>query len=309
MRALERVLVTGGGGFLGSWVVELLLEEGIEVLVLDRTARELPAGVVGIYAELPTADLSELLHEQSVDAVFQLVGTPTVPPSVARPVEDLMRNTATTLSVLEAARKLDRAPLVAYVSSAAVYGESVELPMSEAHPLDPISPYGISKLAAERYLSLYAEMYELPAFVVRPFSLYGPRQRKLVVYDLLVRIFAREDPLVVLGSPDVSRDFVFAGDAARMLVQLAHAAPATGEAYNIASGRPLALGELVETLLDVTGFGIRPEFSGSVRPGDPLHWHGDPVRAAALGASATTSLRDGLELTAAWFASAHLETV
>jgi UDP-glucose 4-epimerase len=311
MRRFERALVAGGAGFLGSWVVELLTSLGVEVVVLDRTstpAAAPPAEFETVRGELPDFALGELLAARSFDVIFQLVGTPTVPPSVERPLEDLRRNTASTLSVLEAARSCDRFPLVVLVSSAAVYGESVSLPMDEEHPLRPISPYGISKLAAEHYIRVYAAMYGIPAFCVRPFSLYGPRQRKLVVHDLLVRALAGESPLTVLGSPDVSRDFVFARDAAEMLVTLALEAPARGEAYNIASGRPVTLGDLVATLLEVTGSTAPARFSGSVRPGDPLHWHGDPGRAAALGAAASTSIRDGVARTAAWLTEQRRET-
>lgn len=311
-RLVRRALVTGGAGFLGSWIVETLAEAGVEVTVLDRTARpvvELPTGAELIHAELRGYPIAELLAEREIDAVFQLVGTPTVPPSVEHPLEDLRLNTESTLSVLEAARKLGRPPLVLFISSAAVYGESVTLPMAEDHPLRPISPYGISKLAAERYVELYARMHSIPALSVRPFSLYGPRQRKLVVYDLLARIGGGENPLVVLGSPDVSRDFVFAADAARMIVGLARVAQARGETYNIASGVPVSLGELVGALVELTGRGGTAHFTGEVRPGDPLHWRGDPSRAAELGVRTTTSLLDGLGQTIEWFRAESPATV
>lgn len=311
-RVLRRALVTGGAGFLGSWVVEALARDGVMVTVLDRTERpvsEPPVGVGLIRAELSDYPLADLLRQHEIDAVFQLVGTPTVPPSVEHPLEDLRRNTETTLAVLEAARALDRPPLVVFTSSAAVYGESVTVPMAEDHPLGPISPYGISKRAAEQYVELYARMHAVPALSVRPFSLYGPRQRKLVVYDLLTRIHGAQDPLVVLGSPEVSRDFVFADDAARMVVELARLAPAHGEAYNIASGVPVSLGELVATLVDLTGQGVRVRFTGVVRPGDPLHWRGDPTRAGALGVRTKTSLLDGLAQTIDWFRAERLATV
>jgi UDP-glucose 4-epimerase len=303
-RELLRALVTGGCGFLGSWVVEILVRDGVDVTVLDRAATpavEPPPRVELIRAELPAAPLDELLAQRGIDTIFHFVGTPTVPPSVERPLDDLVRNTESTLAVLEAARRLDPPPLVLFTSSAAVYGESVMLPMAEDHPLRPISPYGISKLAGEQYVGLYARMHEIPGFSVRPFSLYGPRQRKLVVYDLLTRIDGGEDPLVVLGSPDVGRDFVYAGDAAEMLVELAKGAPAQGETYNIASGATVSLGELVGTLVELAEQDLTIEFTGSVRPGDPHLWLGDPARAAALGARTSTPLREGLVRTIDWF--------
>jgi UDP-glucose 4-epimerase len=300
MRRLSRALVVGGAGFFGSWLVEALLDQDIETTVLDeRPASELPPAADVIEGDAAEVD-AEFLDAQGVDAVFQLAGSGSVPPSLHRPLDDLRRNTVTTLSVLEAARHVARRPLVAVVSSAAVYGEGQRMPMPEDHPLKPISPYGISKLAAEHYVSLYSDLYGLPTLLVRPFSLYGPRQRKLVVYDLLTRVLDGESPLTVHGSSDVTRDFVFVEDAARALVTVAQTAPARGEAYNIASGKPTTLGELVATLLEVAGAPTAAHFTGSVRAGDPLHWEGDPVRARALGARCETPLREGLGRTVEW---------
>jgi len=307
VRSIRRALVVGGAGFVGSWLVEALLEESIETIVLDRMSthsREPVAGADVIVEDALQADLSALLDDREIDVLFHLAGTASVPPSLARPIDDLERNAVTTLAVLEGARHARRSPLVGFISSAAVYGEGRHMPMTEDHPLEPVSPYGISKLAAETYVRLYAQLYELPTFSVRPFSLYGPRQRKLVVYDLLCRAADGEDPLVVLGSPEVSRDFVYVADCARALLVLARRAPARGEAYNVASGVGTPLGVLVPAILEAVGVDACVEFTGSVRPGDPVGWEGDAGRARALGAAFDTPLDDGLRRTAAWFHAA-----
>jgi UDP-glucose 4-epimerase len=304
VRSLTRALVVGGAGFVGSWLVEALQDKDIRVTVIDNLSGltvERPRDAELIEQDVLDVDLLALLEEGGFDAVFHLAGTAAVPPSVRAPIEDLTRNTVTLLSVLEALRSAERPCPVVFVSSAAVYGNSERVPMDEDHPLRPISPYGISKLAGEQYVSLYAQLHGLPTLSVRPFSLYGPRQRKLVVYDLFTRACAGEDPLVVLGSADVSRDFVFVADAARALVRLAEAAPARGEAYNVASGVGVTLGELVSTMFAVASFDIDHRFTGEVRPGDPLRWEGDPTRARVLGVACSTSLRDGLAQTAEWF--------
>lgn len=303
MRRLRRALVVGGAGFLGSWVVETLLGHGVETTVLDRLSTHagyLVDGADVVVGDVMHVDVTGLLDERGIDTVFHLAGTPTVPPSLARPLDDLNRNAGTTLAVLEGARQAAEPPLVALASSAAVYGEGLHMPMNEDHPLAPVSPYGVSKLAAETYVRVYARLYGLSTFAVRPFSLYGPRQRKLVVYDLLSRALDGESPLVIRGSADVSRDFVYAGDCARALVTLAGRAPARGEAYNIASGRGTPLGELAPALLEAAGIEPEIRFTGNVRPGDPLRWEGDPTRATSLGAAFDTPLREGLRETARW---------
>jgi UDP-glucose 4-epimerase len=172
--------------------------------------------------------------------------------------------------------------------------------MDEEHPLAPVSPYGISKLAAEQYVRLYARDRGLPALTVRPFSLYGPGQRKLVVHDLMLRLLEGERPLTVAGRGDVTRDLVYVEDAARAVVQLARAAPAAGEAYNLSSGRGTRLDELAAVIAGLDGNGVEIAFTGELRAGDPLHWQGDPGRAAALGATCATDLAEGLRRTYAW---------
>ncbi|MEA2273884.1 MAG: UDP-glucose 4-epimerase [Solirubrobacteraceae bacterium] len=253
-----------------------------------------------VQSDLSELDMSELLAEHTPDVVFHLANTALVPPSVSAPLDDLVANAGTTVGVLEALRRLASPPVLVFVSSAAVYGTAQEVPMDEDHPLRPVSPYGVSKLASEQYIRLYCELHGLHALSARPFSVYGPRQRKLVVYDLLRRLAEGEDPLRIAGSPEVSRDFVWVGDAVRGLLTLAREAPARGEPYNIASGVETTLGDLVEQLIKVSGGAMRAEFNGVVRPGDPLRWAGDPRRAAALGVACDTPLSVGLQLTAEW---------
>jgi UDP-glucose 4-epimerase len=309
IRTLSRALVVGGAGFYGSWLVDALVAEGVAATVLDeRPPTYLPSAIETVCADAAEVDLVKLLDTNEIDAIFQLAGSGLVPETLKRPVDDLRRNAVTTLVVLEAARAARRTPLVAFVSSAAVYGEAQRMPMAEDHPLCPVSPYGISKLAAERYVSLYASLYGLPTFSVRPFSLYGPRQRKLAIYDLLSRLVDGESPLLVNAAPEVSRDFVFVEDAARALVTLAASAPASGEAYNLASGQPTTLGELASLLIDAVGCGAEARFTGEIRPGDPIRWDGDPSLAAAFGAECHTSLAAGLGMTAAWVTQDRLDS-
>jgi UDP-glucose 4-epimerase len=206
-----------------------------------------------------------------------------------------------TLAVLEGLRRLEAPPVLGFASSAAVYGNGSRMPMKEDHPLQPMSPYGVAKLAAEHYVRLYSGLYGLPAFSARIFSLYGPRQRKQVVYDLLTRAFAGQEPLSVLGSPDVTRDFVFAEDAARGILTLAREAPAAGEAYNLASGRGTALRDVVAGVLEAAELRVPTCFTGRVRPGDPTRWEGDPTRAEALGVRCRIPLDEGLRRTTRWF--------
>ena len=304
-RRLRSALVLGGAGFLGRWLIEALLADDVRIVSLDRAPRGRlrDLEVESLQGGVASGDhvLSELLGRQGFDLVVHAIGTGSVPRSLEHPLGDLASNVTTTLTVLEALVGLPSPPLLVHASSAAVYGDSVRLPMDEDHPLEPVSPYGISKLAAEHYVRLYARLHQLQALSVRPFSLYGPGQRKLVVYDLLARVEAGEDPLVVHGDPEVTRDLVYAGDAARAVAQLARRAPARGEPYNVSSGHGTALRDLAAGLVAATGRSTEIRFTGEVRAGDPLRWEGDARRAAALGAVARTPLSDGLARTVEWY--------
>jgi len=304
MRSLSAAMVTGGAGFLGSWIVETLRNQGLRTTVLDDlstgSAEHIDVSDL-IVADVRATKVDQIIEERGIDVVFHLATPAYVPPSLRWPLHDLEGNVVTILALLECLRKLKRPPLVVYASSAAVYGEGQGVPITEEHEIRPISPYGVSKSAAEQYLRLYSELYGIPALSVRLFSLYGPRQRKQVIYDLLQRAFSGERPLTVLGSPKVSRDFVFVKDAARAFLTLARRAPARGEAYNIGSGKPTSLGELVTVLLHEAHLKVPVRFTGEVRAGDPLRWEADPRKARALGVHCATPLNEGIRSTTQWF--------
>jgi UDP-glucose 4-epimerase len=223
-----------------------------------------------------------------------------VPRSVEAPIENLRATVVTTVRVLEELRSLPAPPSFLYVSSAAIYGDARELPITEDHPLLPVSPYGAARVAAEQYVRLYSQAFGMRTLSVRPFSVYGPGQRKQVVFDVLRRALGPGDRLAVHGPPDVSRDFVYVRDVAEAVVQLMSRAPGCGEPYNLASGREVTLRELAETIAEVAGSKKRLEFDPVLRAGDPRRWAGDGSRAAALGVTLSTPLREGLRETAEW---------
>jgi len=303
VRELTSALVLGGAGFLGSWIVDALADDGVDVVIVDNltTGRVEHTGTAPLsIADAGSEVLRGILGSRHFDAVFHVAGPAYVPTSVDRPGEDLAGTVGVTLAVLEEIRALERRPLVVYASSAAVYGESRYLPIDEDHPLLPLSPYGVSKLAAEHYIRIYASLHGVPAMSLRPFSLYGPRQRKQVVHDLLVRALQPGEVLTVAGVPEVSRDLVYVADAARAFVTLARRGAGQGETYNIATGQATTLAELAAAVVTAAGAAKRVRFTGGARPGDPTTWCGDASRARALGVELPTELEDGLRRTAAW---------
>jgi len=297
---VRRAVVLGASGFLGSWVARALVAMDLQVIAVGRrTSAETPR--LDVEADILDLDLVGICDD--ADVIFHLAGTGDVSLSVREPAVDLRGNLQTTVAVLSAARRAVDPPRVVLVSSAAVYGESMTVPMAEDHPLVPISPYGVSKLAAEHYLRVFHRLYGLRGIAVRPFSVYGPGQRKLVVYDLLKRIVAGESPLLISAPADVTRDFVYVEDVAAAIVALARDAPGEGEAYNLASGHATSLRELADALLVATGVGSVARFVGDQAPGNPAHWCGDTSKAASLGVTLDTPLARGLAKTVQWIAT------
>lgn len=294
----------GGAGFIGSHLIRQLVTAGVHVTSIDRDPRGrlTGSGAESIQSEIAAGEskLIEFLTSSELDAVFIAAGTGLVPRSLEYPQADLESNVRPSLVVLEALRRSARLPIVVYLSSVAVYGEARELPMTERHATDPLSPYGVSKLAAERYLRLYHTLYGFPGLSLRLFSVYGAGQLKLVVHDLLARLVAKEAPLVVRGAPHVTRDYVSVRDVARCAHHLAAVAPARGEAYNICSGVGTTLESLVDQLRAVSRSTATVDFTGGVRAGDPVQLVGDPSAAAALGAYCDPDMTGGLEEMVAW---------
>ncbi|WP_230668090.1 NAD(P)-dependent oxidoreductase [Microbacterium sp. MEC084] len=299
-----RALVIGSSGFLGTWLVDSLVRRGYHVTGVSRSgaaAAGLESPHRTVTGDVATMDLDALLL--SSDHVYFLAGRASVPQSVEDPCGDLDDNVRAVLRVLWRMRVLDARARLVYASSAAVYGTSRHLPMSEQHPLAPLSPYGVSKLSAELYVRLFAETNGLRAASARFFSIYGPGQRKQVVYDLSRRVAAGERPVRLLGDARVSRDFVHVRDAADAMITVAEAGDLRGEAYNIASGVETTLATLAAHILAVAGRSDAVEFSGQVRAGDPENWQADVSALRSLGFSPTYGLEQGLAETYRWVAA------
>ena len=291
----------GAAGFIGSHLCRYLQRRGSDVLGIDR--REIGDKIgVAIRGEFPQPQVCEAIAAHRAQQIYLLAGTSSVAVSLADPLADLAGNGRDTLSFLEWMRQQEIRATVVFVSSAAVYGDPAELPATIATPVHPISPYGISKLAGELYMRLYASLHALDTRVVRPFSIYGPRLRKQVVFDMLVKLHQPE-PAALFGTGQETRDFVYVDDLCAALVRIGDAGSPAG-IYNVCSGRETSIATIAERL---SAFARRPPlaFTGKSRPGDPLRWRGDCPELRALGWQPAVPLDDGLRLTVDWFTSAN----
>jgi UDP-glucose 4-epimerase len=308
----QTVLVTGGAGFIGSHLVEQLVAAGATVAILDDFSSGSRENLATVYDKVRLQELDirqiawdQVLTDQPYDVIFHLAANAYVPPSVERPDWDYQINLESTLRLLEALRKAKWPGKLIYASSAAVYGNPARMPIHEGDPTVPISPYGVSKLAAERYVAVYSQLYNLKAASLRLFPVYGPRQRKQVVYDLIRKIFQNPSELFIYGDGTQTRDFSYVEDVARAAMLVAERAPLQGEVYNVASGRECSIRELAEKLCHIIGASPKFVYSGSVRPGDPERWSVDISRLTALGYRPQVLLEQGLSRTVEWFQATH----
>jgi UDP-glucose 4-epimerase len=295
-----RALVTGAAGFIGSHLVEALLDRGDEVAILDhltRTPRPWFAAALGRGARLHVADVRDLAAVRQAfaaehpDVVLHLAAQVDVRRSVADPPLDVQVNVAGTVSVLEAARETDVRRIV-FASSAAAYGDPERLPTSEDAPIAPLSPYGASKAAAEWYLAQYSRLHSISAVALRMANVYGPRQdphRESGVVAIFCGAAAEDRPVTVFGDGTQTRDYVYVGDVVDAWLAAAESDVTT--ALNISTGRETTLLELVELL------GVDREMQPA-RPGEIARSCLDPTRAATeLGWRAHVPLAEGLRRT------------
>src|SRR6201997_5055130 len=228
---MTRVLVTGGGGFIGSNLVRGLLERGDEVRVLDNFSTGSRENLAGLDVEVVEGELRsyERVHNaiRGCEVVFHLGALGSVPRSVQDPLTSNAVNVEGTLNVLLAARDEDVRRVV-FSSSASVYGSSAKLPAAEDAPPDPISPYGVAKLAAERYCVSFARVYEsFESVVLRYFNVFGPRQSPRSQYaagvPLFITAIAAGEQVTIFGDGEQSRDFTYVANVVDANVRAADA--------------------------------------------------------------------------------------
>jgi len=291
------VLVTGGAGFIGSHLVEALVEDNV-VRVLD----DLSSGrqeFIHADAELVVGDVRDegVVREAitGVDVVFHQAAVVSVDRSVEAPTETHAVNIDGTLAILEAARAEDARVVLA--SSAAIYGEPVSIPIDESHPTEPLSPYGLEKLAVDQYARLYHDRYGLETVTLRYFNVYGPRQTG-GDYAGVISIFREQarngGPLTVHGDGTQTRDFVHVSDIVRAN-QLAATTEMTGEAFNIGTGHSHSVLELADIVCDLAD-GTIPVEHAEAREGDIQQSCADISKAReTLGYEPRWDLPEGLE--------------
>lgn len=305
----KSIHITGGGGFIGSRLSSKLAEKS-NLTVLDDFS-------VGNQSALPdevhvieddVSDRESILNSISdVDVIFHQAGFVSVSQSIQYPYESHTNNATGTVNVLDAARKCNARVVVA--SSAAIYGHPKYTPIDENHPYDPTSPYGLDKLTADYYTRLYADLYDLETAALRYFNVFGPGQTG-GDYAGVIPIFIEQalsgEDITIHGEGEQTRDFVYVDDVVRANILAAQRAN-VGDAYNIASGKSIAIRELAEKVREITDSGSDIVHTES-RSGDIEYSVANISKAKSdLNYEPSVTLEEGLERTIDWWPKSHSE--
>jgi nucleoside-diphosphate-sugar epimerase len=300
-----KALVTGGGGFIGSNLVRALLDEGHDVRVLDNFSTGNRANLSGLDIEVVEGELRsyERVHNavRGVEVVFHLGALGSVPRSVQDPLTSSAVNIEGTLNVLLAARD-EGIRRVVYSSSSSVYGTRRELPVTEGQASDPLSPYGVAKLAAERYCVSFSRVYEsFESVVVRYFNVFGPRQSPLSQYAAVIPLFitaiAEGRPITIDGDGEQRRDFTYVSNVVEGTILAADAKAANGRIFNVAASAPASVNHVAELIGEILGKDVKKEHAPP-RAGDIRDsWADITAAREAFGWEPSVGLEDGLRRT------------
>jgi len=307
-----RLLVTGGCGFIGTHLCRRLLAEGHSVLVVDNESNgsreNLPSGVKFIRGDVTRPAEIEPAFARGLDAVCNIAGQVSIIRAFSDPTLDLRTNVEGTLNVLQLCVK-HRVPRLIHASSMTLYGDCLTVPTPESERCQPDSYYGITKLAAERYVhatALRSDLgFDFAVTSLRMFSVYGPGQSFSNPYQGVLGIFSgnllRGEPITVFGDGEQTRDFVYIGDVIDAWVKVLKTPSSYGKIINIGSGRSLSINELASAVVAAFGAAGHPIVRAATRPGEQRSVRADiGLAKSVLDWEPRTSFEAGLANTVRW---------
>lgn len=311
------VLVTGGAGFIGSNIAERLLANGHEVTVLDSMEPFYDLGIKEYnlkrcrdeggerfeFVEGSTTNedlVDNVFQEHEFDVVYHQAAKAGVRPSVQAPSEYNENNVSGLLNVLQAATRSETRRFI-HASSSSVYGVPEYLPYDEEHQTKPKSPYAVTKLASEHYCNVFNELYDIETVNLRYFTVYGPRMRPNMAISNFVSRCLTNEPPVIYGDGEQTRDFTFVDDIIKANVELYDAPGVAGETMNIGSSDNISIRELAEYVVDETGADVEIQHE-EAKDADARHTHADISKARDLiDYNPSTDIRTGVSKFIDWY--------
>jgi nucleoside-diphosphate-sugar epimerase len=309
----KKVLITGADGFIGSHLTEALLKSEASVSVLVRGtsisgSRQNPLKNLSavrddlqeiIAVNVASPDTISLVANAAPEVIFHLAADAYVPSSFTRPLEVTATNVYGTLNILHAAMKIESLERVVCTSSSEIYGTALTDFIEEKHPLNPTSPYGASKVAADRFAFAYYQTYGIPITIIRPFNTYGPRH----TYDVIPKFIEyalKNEPLTIYGTGTQSRDFTYIDDMVNAFLLMGSHKDAIGKSVNFGTGADLSINAIAKLILGLSRSKSRIVYVGA-RQGEVQRLCCNPSLAKKLfGWQAIVSIEEGLRRNIKW---------
>ncbi|MEO6520458.1 MAG: SDR family oxidoreductase [Mucilaginibacter sp.] len=291
-----RLLIIGSKGFIGSHCMAVLNAHHT-VYGCDVVTDYVSANYFQIDAT--NADYKEVFKAQQFDICINCSGAASVPDSFIHPFRDFSLNTLNVVKMLEAVKEVQPGCKFINLSSAAVYGNPVTLPITENTPVLPLSPYGLHKKQAEEIVKEYAAFFDIQTCSLRLFSVFGPGLRKQLFWDLHTKII-QSDHIKLWGTGNESRDFIYVEDVVNAISCVIEKADFKGECINISDGIETSIKSVVELFQQVHFKSFDFTFDGQQSPGYPVNWRADVSKLQSLGFKSTISLEQGLQKYIAW---------
>lgn len=293
-----KILILGSEGFIGNRLVRYFLDHQFNVTgcdLIESSNTEYTYHKISLLS----ADVEDIFTGQKYDVCINAAGSGNVPYSITHPLSDFDANVSAVIHVLDAIRKFNGSCRYLHISSAAVYGNPVSLPVMEIHPRKPVSPYGYHKCMSEMICEEYHAIYKSRLAVIRPFSVYGEGQKKQLLWDICKKLHGT-DQITLFGTGAESRDFIHIKDVAALIHLIIDQDKFDGQVFNAASGRETTIREIADMFM--SNFKNKSIlFSGEVRKGDPLNWRADISEIAAIGYTPSIDLIDGVRKYIHWF--------
>lgn len=307
MKHDDYILITGGSGFIGSHLIDFLINNGYRnVISLDRNKRSpiLYRNSHCTYCEGNIENkqsFESVFYKYPIKYIFHLSGNSNVPLSNEQPYLDFESNALGSLNLFQIAKQFEINKII-FTSSASVYGPPIYCPVTESHPLNPISNYALTKLYGEKMAIAYNNIHNINSSVVRIFSTYGPRQPRYVIYDILKKLSADFTKLEMMGSPDTIRDYIYIQDTVSALYQIMIQDNTNGEVFNLSSGQTISIVDLVKMICSILQIDPVVTFTGTSWKGDIKIFNGDISKLEKYtGFAPKIDLHKGLSETINWF--------
>lgn len=307
---MEKFLVTGGAGFIGSNICKRLVSQGCFVRVVDNLLTGKKSNLAGVIdkIEFVLADMGDSQVAQiamkDIDVVLHQGALPSVPRSVDDPAATHRHCVDATFTLLLAARDAGIKRFV-YAASSSAYGDTPTLPKVETMSPNPLSPYAVGKLVGEYYCSVFSEVFSLETVSLRYFNVFGPQQDPTSQYAAAIPAFVtailKDQPPTIYGDGEQSRDFTYVDNVVDANLLAARAKRTKGEVINIACGQAVTVNEIIDMINNLLGKDVKPKYTDP-RPGDVRHSLADITAAQKLiGFKPTVSFRDGLQKVIDWY--------